>query len=68
MGRIYSQLGKNDVTKSGYFQSPGREKKVLWTSKAWDQISAETIANDFNVGQILCKLQLLNLHRNQITF
>ena len=45
---ITSLTGK-DVSKSGYYQSPGREQKVLCASYAWKGISKEVVFNGFSI-------------------
>ena len=42
-------MNDNDVTKSWYFQAPPRERKVTWTSFAWEKITSDTLSNGFNI-------------------
>ena len=44
-----ASLNNEDVTKSGYYKAPPRERKVTWTSFAWGKITADIISNGFNV-------------------
>ena len=41
---------KNDLTKkAGNYVAPSKEARIRWITRAWSQITSDTIRNEFNI-------------------